>query len=367
MDDWSGPGRAGTPGARSTPTSDAESFRWLVDGHPDAKELVADVIDAVRVLRAADALRQRGTTLRTSAGYEVCVDRRTGRAVMAVRSSDERFGAWMWLDSRHSVAEGNLRVVDLTPDGSLRFAFHRGTFSEDGATDRVVRATTETIVDVEADALGSFPRRDGARRSDRLVQIVPPPDDAGFAALVIEALQREHPHLAGRVVSVSEPLPVAAVEVADWQRRASRVAADDPEVGGWFERFSRHGLNVDAVDRRAAMEDVLRVRLRPGERVLTPGTAASVVVIPLGPGIRVEPIGGYRPQDAHPWLPIGSTGVVRAAERNAAVIADAGVDLLAIPAERYLSDWFKPFTPDEIRARWKRWLADADRSGGGDR
>ena len=43
-------------------------------------------IDAIRVLRAADALRQRGTTQRTSAGYEICVDRRSGLAVMALRS-----------------------------------------------------------------------------------------------------------------------------------------------------------------------------------------------------------------------------------------------------------------------------------------
>ena len=103
-----------------------EAFAWMVDPRPAARRFVADVVDAVRVLRAADALRQRGTTQRTSAGYEICVDRRSGRAVMAVRSADRRFGALMWLDKHHSVAEGNLRVVDLTDEGSLRIAFHRG-------------------------------------------------------------------------------------------------------------------------------------------------------------------------------------------------------------------------------------------------
>ena len=80
-------------------------------------------------------------------------------------------------------------------------------------------------------------------------------------------------------------------------------------------------------------------------------------MIPLEPGARVEPVGGYRSEPLHPWLPIGVTGVVRGAERNAAVIAEADVDVLAIPAERYLADWFKPYTTDQLRTAWDRWLA----------
>ena len=40
-------------------------------------ELADDVVDALRALRAADVLRQRGTALRTSGGYEVFFDART--------------------------------------------------------------------------------------------------------------------------------------------------------------------------------------------------------------------------------------------------------------------------------------------------
>ena len=80
-------------------------------------------------------------------------------------------------------------------------------------------------------------------------------------------------------------------------------------------------------------------------------------MIPLEPGTRVEPIGGYRPEALHPWLPIGVTGVVRGAERNAAVIADADVEVLAIPAERFLADWFRPYTLDGLQHAWRRWHA----------
>ena len=336
---------------------DADAFAWLVDPRPAARRFVTDVIDAIRVLRAADALRQRGTTQRTSAGYEVCVDHRSGRAVMALRSDDRRFGAWMWLDNRHSIAEGNLRVVDLTLEGSLRVAFDRGSFGGHGATERVAVATADMIADIEADVLGSFPRRPGAPRSARLVEIVAPPDDASFARLVVDALERRHPQLARTTVVVDQPHPTPPVEAAGWHRRAAAATIDHSEVEGWFEQLSLHGLRVDALDRQAALRDALHVRLRPGEVVLSPGSTASVVLIPLGPGLGVEPIGGYRPEPLQPWLPIGATGVVRGAERNAAVIADAEVDVLVIPAETYLAHWFKPYTADELPTAWRRWLA----------
>lgn len=354
---WTTERHRSSPAAARYGDVDTEAFAWLVDERPVTRQFVADVIDGIRVLRAADALRQRGTTQKTSAGYEMCVDRHSGRAVMAVRCSENRFVAWMWLDSRHSIAEGNLRVVDLTSDGSLRIACHRGSFTGHGSTERVVMSTVDTIADVEADALGSFPRSSDPSRSARLVEVVPPPDNTGFATLVVEALERQHPRLVGRTALVDEPYREPPVEAAAWYARAVDVMASAPDVDGWFDEFSLHGLHVDAIDRRAALRDVVRVRVHAGEVVFSPWTAASVVVIPLGRGLRVEPTGGYRPRPLQPWLPVGSTGVVRGAERNATVIAEAEIDLLAIPAERYLTDWFRPFEADELRIAWKRWLA----------
>ena len=357
---WNEPFDSAAPAPFVTRYGDVtnEAFAWLVDARPAVREFVADVIDAIRVLRAADALRQRGTTQRTSAGYEICVDRRSGLAVMALRSRDRRFGALLWLDKHHSIAEGNLRLVELTIGGSLRVAFHRGDFSDDGSIERVVMASATTIADVEADVLGSFRPPPGSARADRFVEVVPPPDNPAFATLVAAALEGHHPRLAGRTRLVDEPHPIPRIEVADWYRRGVAVTVDEPEIDRWFAELARHGLNLDTIDRRAALRDVRRSRLRAGEVVLSPRTAASVVVIPLEPGARVEPVGGYRAEQLHPWLPIGVTGVVRGAERNAAVIAEREVDVLAIPAERYLADWFRPYTPDQLRTAWTRWRSD---------
>ena len=248
----------------------------------------------------------------------------------------------MWVDTHHSIAEGNLRVVDLTDEGSLRIAFHRGEFSDDGATERVVTATAATIADIEADVLGSFRPEPGAPRSACLVEVAGPPDNPDFARLVVEVARTRPPAHRGPDGARRRAPSHAEVEVAEWYRRGRALAVDEPGVDECFEQLARHGLNVAGIDRPAALRDVRRSRLRRGEVVLAPGTAASVVVIPLEPGIRVEPIGGYPPEELHPWLPIGVTGVVRGAERNAAVIADADVEVLAIPAERFLADWFRP-------------------------
>ena len=70
----------------------AQSFAWLdAPGGPHAA-LADDVIDAVRALRAADVLRQRGTGLRTSGGFEVCMDAVTAKAVCTLRPASRERG-----------------------------------------------------------------------------------------------------------------------------------------------------------------------------------------------------------------------------------------------------------------------------------
>jgi len=63
-----------------------EAFRWLLSAHSDVRDLVDDVVDTLRALRCADALRQRGSVLKTSGAYEVFVDRTTANAVYALRT-----------------------------------------------------------------------------------------------------------------------------------------------------------------------------------------------------------------------------------------------------------------------------------------
>ena len=63
----------------------AESYGWLAAPAGPQAELADDVVDALRALRAADVLRQRGTVLRTSGGFEICMDAETARAVCTLR------------------------------------------------------------------------------------------------------------------------------------------------------------------------------------------------------------------------------------------------------------------------------------------
>ena len=76
------------PGANARWYSDPirDPYAWLDSPHAAHRALVDDAIDAVRLVRAADALRQRGTTLRTSAGYEIFIDADSGSAVFALRT-----------------------------------------------------------------------------------------------------------------------------------------------------------------------------------------------------------------------------------------------------------------------------------------
>ncbi len=62
---------------RNATTTRAASFAWLTATSGPQAELADDVVDALRALRAADVLRQRGTVLRTSGGFEVCMDAET--------------------------------------------------------------------------------------------------------------------------------------------------------------------------------------------------------------------------------------------------------------------------------------------------
>ena len=69
---------------------ECDSFRWLVSGGAEVRALVDDVVDTLRALRVADALRQRGTVQKTSGGYEVFISQQTGGAVYALRLGNDQ-------------------------------------------------------------------------------------------------------------------------------------------------------------------------------------------------------------------------------------------------------------------------------------
>ena len=83
LEDATSPPRAGA-NTNAYPDPSA-AFAWLDAPSGPHAELADDAIDTMRTLRAADVLRQRGTVLRTSGGFEVCMDADTARAVCTLR------------------------------------------------------------------------------------------------------------------------------------------------------------------------------------------------------------------------------------------------------------------------------------------
>jgi len=343
------------PAARCYADLDHEPYAWLTSGRPRHLELVDDVTDALRVLRSADALRQRGSSLRTSGGYEVFMEAATGEAVYAVRRADGSQLLWVRVKGVRTSGEANLRTAWVTPSGDLRVSFHRGAYVNEPARRRAVETTAFAVHDIAADVLPSFatararygmpaPSRDP---STMLIQVERPRDRPDFAAEVVVELLAQRPHLTGRIHAVADVESADAAERARYHA-ARRVTADSRESREIVDAVRRHGLNADDLDDAEAFEDVRRAVVRAGETLVTAGSPPSFVYIPTSTGLVVHPGGGYRAEVAAAWLPIGATGVVRDAERNSDVVAQEDVDVVMIPGELFARAWFKPYDSDRF-------------------
>lgn len=334
-----------------------QSFAWLTSGDPAQRALADDVVDALRALRAADALRQRGTSLKTTAGYEIFIDAASGQAVFSLRTKDNSEVYLLRGDSPKSAGEANLRMAAVTRNGHLRFAFHRGAYLDADATGYAAESTAVVVGDILDDVLDSFSRQlvpgdleTPALSSDEIqIQLERPNDAPTFADDVARLVVAAHPRLADRVLTVADLEGVPPEERARYHGGVSIDPRSD-EARSVLEQLKAHGTKVEGIDVEAAFADVRRVRLRAGEVVVSIGSPASFVYVATGPGLRVQPGGGYRAEPVSAWVPVGTTGVIRRAERNAEVTVDQDVEILMIPGECYARVWFRPYSADELVA-----------------
>jgi hypothetical protein len=333
-----------------------DAFAWLESPDPVHRELADDAVDAVRLLRAADALRQRGTALRTAAGYEIFIDADTGQAVFSFRTApagDRLF--LLRVDSPYSAGEANVRNAVVTPNGDVRVSFHRGRFSSDAAAATACTSTARVVADIGADVLGAFavrrqstdlppPTRDlGSMR----VELERPADEPAFAESVAECAVRDDPLLLGRIFVVAGLENASSAERARYLE-AIPIAAESEEAAEILDALDAHGMLVAGIDRPRAFEDVRRVRVRQGELLLEVGAPPAFVYVAIDCALRIEQRGGYDPLDVPPWIPIGVTGVVRRAERNATVLVAEPGEVLMIPGELFVREWFRPYEESEI-------------------
>ncbi len=333
-----------------------ESFRWLLRRDPAGRALVADVIDTIRVLRCADALRQRGTTLKTSGGYEIFIDQTTGRAIFALRDEFERL-FMLELSSSHAIGEANLAASELERQGNLRFAFHRGSFFLDEGVDLAAAGAVQIIRDIYEDAIESFFRPPGEKREaglksagDMEILIEETEDNLDFSPRIASMLAARFPDLTGRIKVVP------SLEQVSERERDYYLAGKTPEWSPekWkacLVNLAAGGHPVDRMDLEKAFNGVRQIEVDPGQVLIEAGEQAAFVYIPLDARVEVIPLGGYKQFEIKPWMPLGVTGVVRGAMRNGTVRTQARTTLLMIPRSKYLKHWHITFSPEELRRR----------------
>jgi hypothetical protein len=332
-----------------------DAFAWLDSPHPAHRALTTDAVDAVRLVRVADALRQRGSALRTAAGYEIFIDVDTGQAVFSLRTSAGDRLFLLGFESPMSAGEANVRKAVVTPNGDLRISFHRGRFTSAVAAKAACEATARVVADIGADVLGAFvvrpPSPDLAQPacdpSSMRVELERPTDEPAFAEIVADAAARIDPLLRGRIYVVADLENASPVERTRYLEGIP-IDAESDEVGEILDALGTHGMRVGGIDRRKAFEDVRRVVVHEDELLVEAGSAPAFVYIPVGCSLRIEQLGGYQDIAVPPWIPIGVTGVVRRAERNSTVVTTETGDALMIPGELFAREWFRPYEPGEL-------------------
>ncbi|XGV98301.1 MAG: cyclic nucleotide-binding domain-containing protein [Leptolyngbya sp. BL-A-14] len=332
-----------------------ESFQWLVSPLPELNQLVLDVIDTVRALRCADALRQRGHTFRTSAGYEVLVNQHTANAVYALRTSDT--SKLFLLEGKDAISSGeaNMTGCELDHDRHLRVSFDRGSFSTPEAVQWAVYCAALVINDIQADVIGSFTRPDDTehpfstqKQAEAMQILVEGVDDnPDFAHAVCQALGQLNPAIAHRCRPVASLQRAHVTEVERYLNGIEPLWSADDQTQILAE-IAKSGQKVDHLDRALAFQEVKVITIKAGDVLIENGSAASFIYIPMTQGLKIFPEGGYAIAPAPPWMPIGDTAAIKGSVRNARVIAEATADLLMIPKQVYLQYWYNPYTLNEF-------------------
>ncbi len=334
----------------------AEAFLWLEEGSDPS--LVDDVRDTLRALRAADALRKRGTVLKTSGGYEIFVDQGSANAIYALRMDDDAKLFLLEADFPINAGEANLASSELTRHGELRVSLHHGSFASEDAMHRAARNAALIIHDIRRDAIDSFigaaeNAPDGASlipASGISILVEETSDNAEFSSRVCRELKSLTPKDEREI----RPAPsLQDIESGERDRYLAAREFDWPQAERrkLLERFASSGCRLDGrMNQKAAFVDVRLATVYPGEVLLQGGSRPGFVYIPLDDGLKVLPLGGYHAAPARPWVPLGNTGVIRGAARNASVVAERHVNLVMIPKEVYLKHWHYTYSPTDLTA-----------------
>ena len=352
--------RVKTENRESTPSSNLkryyvdfveESYLWLLSPIPAVQELVLDVVDTLRTLRCADSFRQRGTTLKTSGGYEIFVNHRSANAVIALRLGEDELYL-LELEDSIRAGESNIYSSQITQDGDLRISFHRGSFQDQNTNRQAAYYAAIVINDIQGDGIDSFVRssqgpQGSKNAADMKILLEGVDDNLDFTRLVHEQLGKINPQAAERVRSVPSLQKASELELRRYLQAGELIweRAKRQEI---LERIGRTGHQTQKIDPEAGFEGVALIYLKAGENLVEAGAPSNFVYVPLSEGLRIIPLGGYAAFPVNPWMPLGITGVIRGADRNATITAEAEVWLLMIPKSVYLSHWDYAYSLNEL-------------------
>ena len=229
-------------------------------------------------------------------------------------------------DDPRGAGEANIRVAFVTPRGTCA---SRSTAAPSAARRprgglRGASRTWSMTSRRTSSRRSAAPRRRRPADPDALRRRHPDPARAArrsarFADEVAALVAERDPGLAGRLVTVAD------IEGAAPEERRPVLRGRAPRCAGRGRRApsaaGRARRRTSGIDRVAAFAEVRRATIRGGRGAGRPGSPPSFVYVPTGPGLVVRPDGGYAPSPLPPWVPVGTTGVIRRAERNSEIVA----------------------------------------------
>ena len=347
-----------------------DAFRWLTLQEDKFKRFIINLLDVIRCVRSADALRQRGTVLRTSAGYEIFVDRKTANAIYALRDKEQDRLYLLEANKSINAGEANLASSELDTSGDLRVSFHLGSFYKQKIINKAAKNAAFTINDIQADTIQSFKRDPHLDKGNFMPPRLPfenikiliesTNDNPNFTPLVCQYLAKLNPDITQRV---QETFSLQGIDIEEVKRYldgkllSTYMQQHESFHQKLLQRLHNQGYTFTTGEPLPGEEDIRVITLLEGEQLIKANSPSGFVYAPLGEGLYVNPLGGYEPSKAAPWTLIGNTGVIRSSVRNADVFAEKNIQLVCIPKETYLQHWYQPLSAKSLVKLWKKELA----------
>lgn len=329
----------------------SDSFNWLFNKNKLAQVFISDVIDTLRILRCSDALRQRGTDLKTSAQFQIFANQFTANAIYALTNKIGQM-YFLELDDKVSSSEANVASMFFTNNGDLRIEFNRGFFHSKQATEQGISSLASLIIQLDHDIFNTFvrPKTDvhSFRPLKRPKLLLETTDDATeFTNCLAEKIIETSPHLKNAVEIVPSLKNISQVEYQlyingkdiDWSSEEKR---------SFLKKISSFGYKIKHIDISKAFKHTRIVEVKAKEMLCEAKTFSGLVYFPFTHGLEGVPTGSYSPFKVSPFTPLGSTGVIRGGVRNSTIIAKKCVKLLAIPKSVFLNYWLATYSKDEF-------------------